>query len=248
MMLLSPVKIVETAAFDLDKPTLVEGLPGLGLVGTIAATYLVDKLKMEPLGYMVSDKFPPIAAIHNNIPLHPARIYKSKKYNMIVLLSEFIIPLNSVYPLSEAILDWAIEKKVGKIVSLGGIVIRGEQDEVFGIASTQALVKELNANGIKTIKEGATTGVNGVLLAECASRNFPAVSLLAEAKPDYMDPKGAALVIEALKRIVGLDIDTTDLVKESVELEKKMTDVLTKAKESGKHYKATGEEYGSMYG
>jgi len=242
------VRIVETSEFDLDKPTLIEGLPGLGLVGTIAATYLVDKLKMEPLGYIVSEKFPPIATIHNNLPLHPIRLYKSKKHNLIVLVSEFIIPLNSVYSLSEALLEWAVSKKVDKIISLGGIVIRGEQDEVFGIASTLQLVKELNALGIKTIREGATTGVNGVLLAECATRGFPAVSLLAEAKQDYMDPKGAAMVIEALKRITNIEIDTTDLVRESIELERKMSEIISKAKESTKHYQKTGDELGHMYG
>ncbi len=242
------VTIVETSKFDLEKPILVEGFPGLGLVGTIAATYLVDKLKMEPLGYITSDKFPPIAAIHDNIPMHPARIYKSKKHNIVVLFSEFIIPLNSIYPLSDTILEWAKGKGVSEIISLGGIVIKGEQDDVFGIASTPELVKKLNASGIRTIKEGATTGVNGVLLAECASKGFPAVSLLAEAKQNYMDPKGAALVIEALKKLISLDIDTTELEKESLELEKKMTDVITKAKDASEHYKATGEELGPMYG
>lgn len=241
-------KIVETAKFDLKNPILIEGFPGLGLIGTIAATYLVDKLGMEPLGYITSDKFPPIAAIHNNIPLHPARIYKSRKHNIVVLFSEFIIPLNSIYPLSEAILEWAQGKGISKIISLGGITIKGEQDEVFGIASSSELVKLLNSHGIKTIREGATTGVNGVLLAECASRGFPAMSLLAEAKQNYMDPKGAALVIEALKRVTGLELDTRELEKESAELEKKMTDMFSKAKDASRHYKATGEELGAMYG
>ena len=241
------VTIVETEKFDLKKPILIEGFPGLGLVGTIAATYLVDKLKLELMGHIVSDKFPPIAAIHNNIPLHPARIYKSKKYNIIVLFSEFIIPIDSVYQLSEEILRWAKEKGVSKIISMGGIVIKGEQDEVFGIASRPELVKELNANGIKTIREGATTGVNGILLAECASAGFPAVSLLAEAKANYMDPFGAALVIEALKKLISLPIDTTDLLKESKELEKKMSDMISQAKNVSKHYKETGDELGPMY-
>lgn len=242
------VKIVETAEFNLDHPILVEGLPGLGLVGTIAATYLVDKLKMEPLGYIVSDKFPPIAAIHNNVPLHPARIYVSKKHNLVVLFSEFVIPLNAIYSLSEAIYQWAVEKKVSKIISLGGIVIKGEQDEVFGIASTPALVKELDGKGIKMIREGATTGVNGVLLAECAAHGFPAASLLAEASQNYMDPKGAALVIEALKKITSLDIDTTALIKESAELEKKMGDIIDNAQKASKHYQNVDEQLGTMYG
>ena len=49
----------------LKHPTLVEGFPGLGLVGTISASYLIEKLKMEPLGYITSDQFPPLAAVHN---------------------------------------------------------------------------------------------------------------------------------------------------------------------------------------
>ena len=55
----------------LKSPVLVEGFPGLGLVGTISASYLIEKLKMEPLGYIISEKFPPIAAVHNYRPLHP---------------------------------------------------------------------------------------------------------------------------------------------------------------------------------
>jgi len=240
------VDFVETSKLELEKPVLVEGLPGLGLVGTIAATYLVDKLKMEELGYIRSSAFPPIAAVHNGTPLHPARIYCSEKYNIIVLLSEFIIPLNAVYPLSQAILDWAVQKKVDKIISLGGIVIHEHQDEVFGIASTPELAKQVSDAGIKIIREGATTGVNGVLLADCASRGFPAVSLLAEAKQEHMDPKGAALVIEALKKLTKIDIDTTDLVRESVELEQKMSEMIDKARASSQRYKQA-EEFGSMY-
>ncbi|MEM3690856.1 MAG: PAC2 family protein, partial [Candidatus Micrarchaeia archaeon] len=210
-----PVKIVETAEFDLKKPILVEGFPGIGLVGTIAASYIVEKLQMQLFGYITSEKFPPIAAVHNKMPLHPARIYKSKKDNLLVLFSEFIIPLHSIHELSEKILSWCIERNVKQIVSLGGIVVQGQQDVVFGIASTPELVRQLEEAGIKTIREGATTGVSGVLLADCYSRGFPAVSLLAESKPEFLDPRAAALVIEALKKIVNLKVNTDDLIAES---------------------------------
>jgi len=240
------VGIVETTPFELKKPTLIEGLPGIGLVGTIAATYLVDKLRMEPLGYIESEAFPPIAAIHNNVPFHPARVYKSKKHNIVVVLSEFIIPMNAVYPLSRAILKWALSKKVSRIISLGGIALRGQQDDVFGIASTPEMLALMNKAGVKTIREGATTGVNGIMLADCASMKFPALSLLAEAKSEQMDPRGAAMVLESLKKVTGLDLDTTELLHESSSLELKMTNILDKAKASSKQYRRT-EEIGSMY-
>jgi uncharacterized protein len=242
-----PVKIIETSEFDLKKPILVEGFPGIGLVGTIASSYLVEKLKMDLLGHITSEKFPPIAAVHNKIPLHPARIYKSQKNNLLVLFSEFIIPLQSIHDLSEKILDWCIEKEVKEIISLGGIVLKDQGEAVFGIASTPKLVEQLEANGIKTIKEGATTGVSGVLLADCYSRKFPAVSLLAESKPEFLDPKAAALVIEALKKLINVKVSTEELIHESVNIESRMKELMYKARDAHSNYKKV-EEIGPMYG
>lgn len=242
-----PIKIVETAEFDLKKPILVEGFPGIGLVGTIAASYIVEKLHMDMLGYITSEKFPPIAAVHNKMPLHPARIYKSKKDNLLVLFSEFIIPLQSIHELSERILSWCAERNVRQIISLGGIVVPGQEDVVFGIASTPELVRQLEEAGIKTIKEGATTGVSGVLLADCCSRGFPAVSLLAESKPEFLDPKAAALVIEALKKIVKINVNTQELIAESANIESRMKELIYKARDAHSNYKKV-EEIGPMYG
>jgi len=241
------VRIKETAKFDLKSPILIEGFPGVGLVGTISASYLVEKLKMEPLGYIVSEKFPPIAAVHNYRPLHPARIYKSKKHNLVVLFSEFTIPMSVIHHLSFEIIEWAKENKVSQIYSLGGISIEGDQKEVFGIASTPELTKNLESRGIKMIKEGATTGVSGVLLAECASRGFPAASLLAEAKPDFMDPLASAMVLNKLKLLINVDIDTAELINESKTIEGKMKEIMDNAKMAHEHYKRV-EGLGPMYG
>lgn len=240
------IKIVETSKFNLENPILIEGFPGVGLVGTISATYLAEKLNMKPFGHIVSEKFPPLTAIHHYAPLHPIRLYKSKKHNIIVLFSEFIIPLESIYELSEVILTWSKKRNIKEIISLGGIVLGGEQDEVFGIVSTKDLLKNLKKANITPIKEGATTGVSGVLLAECAAINFPAISLLAESKPDYMDPRAAAMVLEALKSLTGLKFDTDELIEESKTIEAKMKELIERAKDAHKHYKKV-EKIGAMY-
>ncbi len=241
------VEIVETGKFDLKNPLLIEGFPGIGLVGTISASYLAEKLGMELMGYLVSDKFPPITAVHNYAPLYPARIYKSKKHNLIVLFSEFVIPISIVHKLAHAIVEWSAKRKIKQIISLGGIGLKGEQETVFGIASQPDLTKMLEKNGVKLIKEGATTGVSGVLLAECAAKNVPAISLLAEAKPNYLDPRGAALVLDAVKKITGLPIDTKELVKEADSIETKIKDIIENAKDAQEHYEKT-TQLGPMYG
>jgi uncharacterized protein len=247
------VKICEIKKVDLKKPVLIEGFPGLGLVGTIAASYIVEKLKMEQVGYIRSEQFPPLAAVHNYLPHFPVRIYASKKHNIIVLLSEFIVPMGVVGELADAIYDYAKTKKVSKIISLGGITIKGEQDEVYTIASEQKLLDSLKKiKSTHPIKEGATTGVTAVLLSRGAIEGLPVISFLAEAHREYMDPKAAGMVLNVLKSVVKLPLDTADLDKEAVEIEAKMKELMGKAKDAHSHYKEAESEQalhsGGMYG
>ncbi len=246
------VKITEVNPVYLKNPVIVEGFPGLGLVGTISASYLVEKLKMDFVGYITSDQFPPLAAVHNYEPLYPSRIYASKKHNLYVFISEFIIPLPAVYGLADAIWDFAKEKKASKLISLGGIALKGEEGKVYAIASMQKNIEELERHHmVSLIKEGATTGVTGVLLTRGAVEKFPVVSLLAPAHGNYMDPKAAAVVLETLKSYLKIDFDTQALEKESQVIEDKMKELLSRAKASHNHYQKTVEEHaslGSMYG
>lgn len=235
----------------LKRPTLVEGFPGLGLVGTISASYLIEKLKMEPLGYITSDLFPPLAAVHNHRPLYPARIYYSQKHDLIVFISEFVIPITAVQALADKIYDFARKNKVKKIISLGGIAIKGEQDTVYSIASLPELTESLaKVKGVEMIKEGATTGVTGVLLAQGAIDKYPVISLLAESQQGYMDPKAAAMVLETLKKLVDISIDTKALEDEAEKIDSRVKNMMSKVKTAHTEYKKveSSGSLGPMYG
>lgn len=248
------VQFHETKKIELVKPTLVEGFPGLGLVGTIAASFLVEKLKMEQVGYITSDQFPPLSAVHNYTALHPARIYASKKHNLIVVLSEFVVPMNAIYDLTDKLVEFSKQKKVSRTIALGGITIKGEQDTVYAIASSPELGKQISKiKTVELIKEGATTGISGVLLARATIEEFPVISLLAEAHPEYMDPRAAAMVLEVLKDILRIDFETAELDKEAKIIEEKMRDIMGKAKVAQTNYSkaesdGTGGGLGPMYG
>jgi uncharacterized protein len=233
------------------KPVLVEGFPGLGLVGTISASYLIEKLKLEPLGYITGDQFPPLAAVHNHRPLYPARMYYSEKHDLVVFISEFVIPIGSVNELADKIYEFARKNKVEKIISLGGITIKGEQDTVYSIASLPELTAKLEKmKNVKMIKEGATTGVTGVLLARGAVEGYPVISLLAESQEGYMDPKAAAMVLETLRVMLGFSIDTSALENEAKLIDEKVKHIMSKAKNAHNDYKKVQEEgsLGTMYG
>ena len=50
--------IKEFAKIELNNPVLIEGLPGLGLVGKIATRYLIKQMKAEKFAYLYSPHFP----------------------------------------------------------------------------------------------------------------------------------------------------------------------------------------------
>jgi len=153
--MIEDVKIVITKKFSSKNPIIVEGFPGIGLVGTISASYLVEKMKMEQVGHVTSRSFPPLAAVHKYVPMHPARVYASRDGKYIVILSEFVIPMMKVRNLADVIYDFALERKAREIISLGGITIKGEQDTVYAIASTPAIVKKLSSTkGVELIRKG----------------------------------------------------------------------------------------------
>ncbi|MCX8194482.1 MAG: PAC2 family protein [Candidatus Micrarchaeota archaeon] len=235
----------------MKRPVLIEGFPGLGLVGTISASYLIEKLKMEPLGYITSDQFPPIAAVHNHRPLFPARMYWSSKYDMVVFVSEFVIPIGAVNELADKIYEFAQKNKVQKIISLGGITIKGEQDTVYAISSSPKVSERLaHIKGVELIKEGATTGVTGMLLAKGAIEGYPVVSLLAESQEGYMDPKAASMVLKVLSELLNISIDTTALEDEAKLIDEKVKKIMNKAKSAHSDYKKAQDEVslGPMYG
>lgn len=240
------VDIREVEKVSLKNPVVIEGFPGIGMVGTISASYLAEKLDMKLVGSMHSPQFPPISAIHDYKPVSPARIYASEKHNLIVLFSEFVIPANLVYALSNTIIDYAKEKKAKAIYSLAAIASPQPQNTIHGIASTKEMADLLKKNGVDLIKEGATQGVSGILIAECAARNFPAANIMSETDA-ALDPKASARLLEKLKQILGLDfLDTKPLLKEGDKVEERVRDAMEKMKAMHADYK--NMEQNPMYG
>jgi uncharacterized protein len=61
------VQIIDEG-IELESPTLIEGLPGAGLVGKIAADHLVDEFEMEYYGALLCEGLPRVAVYEGNSP------------------------------------------------------------------------------------------------------------------------------------------------------------------------------------
>lgn len=245
---MADIEINKVGEIKVKKPTVIIGLPGVGLVGSVCAAQLIDVLKLEFIGYISSSHFAPLAAIHNYTPLPAARIHYSEKHNLVVIVSEMSIPTAISQELAEQIFAFAKSLNASLIISLGGISMKESKDAIYIVSTEKKISKNLISKKMaKAIKEGATTGVTGLLMAKGAIENFPMILILAEAEPDHVDPSAAVNALKMLVEIIGVPIDTTMLEEEAKALGLSAKETMLKSKVP--HKKSYGDEGGgSMYG
>ena len=250
--MVEPIEIHRLSEIKTKNSTVIIGFPGTGLVGSVAASQLIDVLGLEFVGYITSAAFAPLAAIHNYKPLPPARIHYSQKYNLVVILSEMSIPINSSMELADKLFSFSKEIDAGLIISLGGISLKEEQETVYVVSSDQKIIKNIIGKKLaKPIREGATTGVTGILLSKGVLESFPVLSILAEASQDYLDPHAASNALKVLSNVLGVDINTNQLEKDAKDLAENIRETVIKSKTPKKNAGNAGtgrEGGGTMYG
>ncbi len=222
------ITIAEEEVVVHKNPIVIEGLPDVGLVGTIAASYIVEKMGYKEIGYVESDLFPPVMVIHEGKLENPFKIYGNE--GVVVVLSEVAIPPNAVYPLAGALADWfnGIDAKL--VISITGLPAENRMDiekpEVFAVGNNEEAIKKLKDKQMELMEEGFIAGHYAMMLRECYKRNLNAISLLAQCFPVYPDPGAAASTIESLEKFVPLGIDVGELMEKAEEIKLKARDLM----------------------
>lgn len=227
------VEIVELKKMDLRDAVIIDGFPSVGLVSSIVANYLIALLKMEYIAVMDSNLFPTVSLIRNSEPLGPARVYarpnlKPGEQQVVVFSTELQPSANLLRPLGTAMIDYAQQQRCRLIISAGGLIVEGDEDEgdgsgevaVYGIGSTDNAERLLSEADSKPFTEGVISGTAGVLLNEGRRRGVDVVTLLAEARPNIADARAAALILSAIDQmIMHLSLNVEPLCKEAERLE-----------------------------
>jgi uncharacterized protein len=245
----SELQVHEFEDVDLKGATIIDGFPSVGLVSTITANYLIDVLELQQIGIMDSKFFPTVSIVRNGVPLYPVRIYAGK--GVCVFISEFQPAPKLIRPIAEAILAFAKRKGAKTIISPEGLVLDQEGDNpeevaVYALGSTQGTRDMLTQHKIEQFGNGIITGVSGVLLNLGKKENVDAISILAEANPNYPDARAAAKVIEAIDKLLpNLKIDVKPLYTEAENIEKTLRMMQKQAAPAQQH---TGEDVPGMYG
>jgi uncharacterized protein len=225
-----PIEII-SEEIKLKEPFLIEGFQGVGMVGTLAAQYLVQKLNAKRIGYVEAPELPSMAILVEGEVRHPIRVHASKQKNLLIIESEVPLPKLMLPELGKKIVDWAKQRGVSRIICLEGFAAaRKKEPTIYGVVSDKELEKEIRDH-VKILKTGIIIGLTARILLEAKFKQMPVVCLISESHSEFPDGIAAAALLKKLNEIYNLEIDVEPLIKEAKEFERKLKIVLEKARE-----------------
>lgn len=217
----------------LKKPILIEGLPGIGNVGRIAAGYLVNELKMKKFAELYSPHFLPLVILHDDAVsamLKNEFYYHKGARDTIVLTGDTqSISPEGHYDVCEKILQFAQKLGITELITLGGFAEGRAVDEprVIGAVNDRKLLKKYEKYDIDFGKEhsiGTIVGASGLLLGLGKTYGIDGLCLMGETlgMPLLTDPKASDKVLQVLSKILNLRIDLSKLEKTIKEMEERI--------------------------
>jgi uncharacterized protein len=204
-----------------ENPLLIEGFPGIGLVGNIASQYIVQELGMTYLGTMDSRFFPPLTVMLQGLVTMPVRIYEKPEMSVIVITSDVPIHPMASFDVAKELVSWAESINIRELVSIAGIEIFGEERRVYGAVTSEDLLNRFRGK-LEIFEVGSISGITGSMMNECLLKKIPAVCLLGEVHTKGPDPRAAVATIEKLNELYGLGVNTTKLIEQTEQIELQM--------------------------
>jgi len=230
-------KIVSPEFFRIFEETRIEpsqfkkfivAIPEIGLVSILVARKLIKDLKMERVGFIISDPTSIIIRYENKKPEPVIRLFA--KGDILLLLYE--APINSLImvPLANLIIRLIDEKDIDLPIMLASApsqtrLSKSDSDiSVIGAPVGKEAIAMLEKAGVDTVENGTLSGPFAYVLNDRLMKGKNALVLLSETFPTPFtaDPASAAKLLEVLSRMLDISIDTSELLERAEELRLEM--------------------------
>lgn len=231
--------VKEFADTNLQRPIVIAGFVGAGIVGPIAAAHIISETKSDEFACMRSRHLPPAAVFIRGHLQHPFRFYSDTQTNTCVIICETTIQMDGIYDIISAIFDWIKSKNARELVILDGIA-SDDHDDIAYYAAEKDTHHASSSSNITMISRGFLTGISGGLLDECLLHNVRGSALLVKAKKDGPDPNAAATLVEAINSLYNMGIPTESLRSNTAQIGDKFSEL-------SKRYTTHRDETRGMY-
>jgi uncharacterized protein len=218
---------------ELRDPVLIEGLPGVGNVGKLAADYLRDQLGAKPLATIYSKFFPPqvyvseagiIRLVSNELAYWKAP--PDTPHDVLVLGGDYQgISPEGQYEITERVLDYCATLGVREVFTLAGFAQGRVVDSprVLGAATVAARVEAMKKFGVHFSRNdpgGGLIGASGLFLGLGRLFGMEGVCLMGETSGYIVDPRSAEAVLKVLSQVLHIEIDFTALEAKAHEIDR----------------------------
>ena len=217
------------ADVELDDPVFLEGLPGVGHVGKLAAEHLLEELESTLVRRVYSNDLPPQVDVGDDgvAELTHAEFHavETDGRDLVILTGDHQAQSNEGhYRMANAFLDIAAEFGCESAYALGGVPTGEliEEYDVLGAASSEARVEALEDVGVEFREDepaGGIVGVSGLVLGLGGRRGMDAACLMGETSGYLVDPKSARAVLEVLVELFEIEIEYESLEERADEME-----------------------------
>jgi hypothetical protein len=221
----------EFAQIQPNNPILIEGLPGLGLVGKIALRYMIKQLKPKKVAYLYSPHFPYFVLVNKKGNVRLLRgvfyYYPNPKGNDLILFTgdSQSQTIEGQYEIADQILTFSEKHNIKTIATIGGYRMEPkEKPKVFIAATSQEILgKALQAGATLSASGSPIVGTAGLILGLAKFKKIDALCLLGETRGYLPDPLSARSVLEVLKSTFNFDLDLSGLTEEITRAETMVT-------------------------
>jgi uncharacterized protein len=218
---------------SLRDPILIEGLPGVGNVGKLAADYLRDQLPAKPLATIYSKFFPPqvyvseagiIRLVSNDLAYWKAP--PTEAHDVLILGGDYQgISPEGQYEITERVLDYCHGIGVREVFTLAGFA-QGrivDQPRVLGAATHATRVEAMKKYSVVFSRNdpgGGLIGASGLFLGLGRLFDMEGVCLMGETSGYFVDPRAAEAVLKVLMRVLHIELDLAALQAKAQEIDR----------------------------
>ncbi len=198
---------------DVEDPIFVQGLPGFGNVGKIAAYLLMKFCGAKLFAELYSPAFPDYVSVSSKgicrLPRYEFYAAPMEKNDFIIMTGDTQPSFDDVlahYALSSETLDFVQKQGCKFIVTTGGVPLTQEKAQVYVAATSPRLAQEFMEKGAVIYSKGRIVGATGLTLGLAKERDLEGICLLG-ATAGFKADRGAGFsVFKFLMKALGNEV------------------------------------------
>lgn len=209
----------------------------MGLVGTIAASYLVEHLGLPEIAYIESELLPPVIVVQDSEPKQPIRIFG--KGSLAVVVSEVPLTPRFSYEFASELAGWSKATQSKMLIGITGLPSEArlesagdENSMVLAVTNDDNIRKSIRSIGAQPFQHGIIASTYATLLRRCIALGVPNLTLLAESYAEFPDPGAAAAAVQVLNKLLLISVDVKPLLEGAEEIRLKMRGLMSQTQQT----------------